>query len=181
MRSKTSILGLLSLVLMAVVFISSRPNSTEADYGFNPGEQLPSIEVKGVRWLSDLHDDSLSYVVVWSKGDAVSRAVSSWVSRSANNPNVGVYSICLDANQTDTDLISLLDDVTPGTRVLGLRSGDVNKKDLKVLRENADGYLFVVRRGSIKKALKTTEAWPQISSGADLLKERAVFGIHDLL
>lgn len=180
MRSKTSILGLLASVATVVLLAAARPNASEADFGFNPGEQLPSVEVEGVRWLSDLQYDSISYVVVWSKGDAVSRAVSAWISRSANNPGVGTYSICLDADQTDTRLISLLDNVSPEAELLGLQSQSVDKKDLKVLKDNADGYLFIVRNGVIQRTLRTSEAWLLISSGADLLKEPTVFGVSAL-
>ena len=169
MRSKTTILGLLASVVAAVIFMSARPSGSEADYGFNPGEQLPSVEVEGVRWLSDLHFDSLSYVVVWSKGDAVSRAVSAWVSRNADNSGAVAYSICLDADKTDARIISQLDNVSDDTELLGLQTGDVNKRDLRVLKENAEGYLFVVKEGVIQKALKTAEVWPLISSGTVIL------------
>lgn len=176
MRSKTTILGLLVSVLMGTLFVAARPTASEADYGFNPGEQLPSIEVEGVRWLSDLQYDSMSYVVVWSKDDAVSRAVASWVSRSANNSGVGAYSICLDADQTDTRLIASLDNTSHGAELLGMKSGSTDKQDLKVLKDNAEGRLFIVKKGVIQRALKTDEAWSLISSGTDLLKEPAVFG-----
>ena len=175
MRSKTTILGLLASVVAAIVFMAARPSGASADFGFNPGEQLPSVEVEGVRWLSDLQYDNVSYVVVWSKGDAVSRAVSAWVSRSANNSGATVYSICLDADKTDASIISRLDNVSEGTELLGLKSESVDKQDLRVLKDNAEGYLFVVKKGFIQKALKTTEVWPYISSGADLIKDQAVF------
>ena len=180
MRSKTTILGLLVSVLMGTLFVAARPTASEADFGFNPGEQLPSIEVEGIRWLSDLRYDSISYVVVWSKGDAVSRAVASWVSRSANNPGIGAYSICLDADQTDTRLIASLDRTSHGAELVGLKSEGTDKQDLSVLKDNAEGRLFIVKKGVIQRALNTGEAWSLIASGTDLLNEPAVFGASAL-
>ena len=166
-------------VFAALFLVSAKNSGVTPDVGFRPGEQLPSVEVEGVRWFSDLRYDSISYVVVWSKDDALSRAVSAWVSRSAADSAVGTYSVCVDSDQTDAQLFSLLDAVTPDTEVLGLGAKGVNKRDLKAFKKEAVGRLFVVKQGVISDVLDTETVWQMISSGADLLKERAVFGAEN--
>ena len=168
MRSKTIILGLLAVAVTAVLS-AGRPRGAAVEYGYAPGEQLPSVEVDGVRWLSDLQYDSLSYVVVWSKDDAIARAVNARVSQS----EAKTYSICVDASPSDARVIALLDHVSPKAELLGAQSEKADQEDLKALRTNAEGCLFVVCNGVIRQTLQTSEIWPLLASGADQLKEPA--------
>ena len=163
MRSKTTILGLLAAALLAILLMSASPAKEEAGYGYAPGEQLPSVEAGGIRWLSDLKYDSLSYVVVWSKEDAVARAVSSWLSRAESHTGAAVHSLCTDLDSSDAKLLSLLDNVSPGAQVTGLKSETGERSDLKQLRDKAEGRVFVLRSGVIQSVTPAAEAWKAIA------------------
>lgn len=163
MRSKTFALGTLAATAM-LMLMSGREITADTDYGYDEGEQLPSIEVGGVKWLSDLKYDDRSVVVFWSSEDPVSRAVNAWISRNSREGQK-VYSVCTDLSRKDASLFAELDNVNPRAELIGTVDQDSRRQNLRSLMSNAAQTVFFVKDGVIQDRMTTDRMWQRITSG----------------
>ncbi len=164
MRSSTFVLGMLTLAIALPLMSGKVVSTADADYGYDKGELLPSIEVGGVRWLNDLKNEEQSIVVFWSSDDPESRAVNAWVSRSATDDQV-VYSVCTDLSTSEASLLLELDNVNPRVELIG-GLGYKSKKDNLWSQTNGWAHtVFYAQRGVILDKVTANALWRCISSG----------------
>lgn len=173
MRSKTFVLGTVMAGVM-LTLMSGREVSADADQGYGKGELLPSIEVGGVRWLSDLKYDDRSIVVFWSSDDPESRAVNAWISHNAPEGQE-VYSICTDLNKNDAGLFAELDNVNPRVELIGAVNHDSERQDLRSLMVNAAHTVFFVQEGVIQDRVAVKKMWQKINNSDNQKKKGSVY------
>lgn len=153
MRPKTLVLGALATIILALMSSSGREIPEVADRGFNPGEMLPSIEVKD------------AIVVVWSKDDAVSRLVNSWASHHFMQSDYELISLCIDANQEETELLSQWDKVDNSMSVIGFDEGEAERRRMsRDLAVKGQGKIFFTQNGVIQEVYTAEEVWQRIQN-----------------
>lgn len=168
MRQKTILLGLL-FVASLFVLMSARVLTDNVDYGFDLGENMPSIMVDGKDLTAEFSDEPEAILVVWSVGDATSRVVHSWITNHRGRvSDIPVYSICLDADQQEAEYLALLDNAYLGLEELwGARSG--SGKSGKVLRELASkgsAMIYQTTYGKIQSVEPASMLWQRIQREA---------------
>lgn len=164
MRSKTFVLGIVMFLCLIPLLGSGTRDGVRPLSGLNTGEQMPSIRVKGIDWFRpNTTKDSSSILIVWSKEDAVSRIVNAWLSRTSDS-NTNVYSICIDADQTDAELYARADNVNPDTKVLGACDSDELRRELKGLTKSGQSSVFFTDNGVIKAVKSTSDFWLDIQT-----------------
>lgn len=163
MRSKTFVLGFVALLMLVPPLLGSRAVSDQPEFGLSAGETVPSIKVEGVDWFRhDNADEDSAVLVVWSKEDAVSRIVNAWLSHSDHSAHV--YSICIDADQTDAELYARADNVNPDTRILGAWNSEELRQELRTLIKSAPSTVFFTDNGVIHAVKAAADIWHEIQT-----------------
>lgn len=168
MRSKTFVLGMLSMmfVAFATLFISAADTSANPGVGYNPGEKMPSIKVDDID-LQDISADDATLVVLWSKRDAKSRMVNSWLSSSSQDRKV--VSICVDADTEEARLYADIDGVSEDVTVKG---GNQSEELIKALGMTKGLKSLVVENGVIVETNTVAMAWDQLANTESKFSER---------
>lgn len=163
MRSKTFVLGIVMLLCLIPLLGLGKGDGKQPLSGLNTGEMMPSIKVEGIDWFRQNADKDSSILVVWSKNDAISRVVNAWVSRTSDS-NTSVYSICIDADQTDAELYARADNVNPDTKILGAYNSDKLRQELRELAKSGSNTVFFTDNGVIKAIKPTSDFWQDIQT-----------------
>lgn len=160
MRSKTFVLGSISLVfvMFVMLFVSATDRSANPGAGYNPGECVPSIKVDDID-LQEMSADGMTLVVLWSKCDAKSRVVNSWLS-GIGSPH-RVISVCVDADTEEAMLYAEVDGVSDDTLIKG---GNQSEELLKALGMTKELKSLMIEDGIIVNVTPIITTWEQLAN-----------------
>ena len=153
-------------VAFATLFVSATDTSAEPGMGYNPGEKMPSIKVDDID-LQDISAEDATLVVLWSKRDAKSRMVNSWL--SSNSQDSRVVSICVDADTEEARLYADIDGVSQDITVKGMSQSE---RLVEALGMTKGLKSLVVKNGVIVEVNMVAMAWDQLADTKSKFSER---------
>ena len=152
-------------VAFATLFISAADTSADPGIGYHPGEKKPSIKVDDID-LQEVSANEATLVVLWSKRDAKSRMVNSWLSSSFEHQ---VVSICVDADTAEARLYADIDGVSADVTV---RGGSQSEKLIEALGMTKGLKSLMVENGVIVETNTVSMTWDQLANTESEFSER---------
>ncbi|WP_298629973.1 hypothetical protein [uncultured Porphyromonas sp.] len=162
MRLKTMLLGML-VAPISLLLLSGRESSRDADKGFNPGEQIPSMMVDGCDLAETLANEPKAVLVIWSVDDATSRVANAWACNSANlrATDTPVYSICLDGDETTATLYAKMDGAKENVAPIGLE-GEKLRGGTSQLVSRGSGKVYYISYGIVERVMSAETLFNKI-------------------
>ncbi|CQB87962.1 Uncharacterised protein [Chlamydia trachomatis] len=156
------LLGML-VAPISLLLLSGRESSRDADKGFNPGEQIPSMMVDGCDLAETLANEPKAVLVIWSVDDATSRVANAWACNSASlrAPDTPVYSICLDGDETTATLYAKMDGAKENVAPIGLQ-GEKLRGGTSLLASRGSGKVYYTSYGIVERVVSAETLFNEI-------------------
>ena len=156
------LLGML-VAPISLLLLSGRESSRDADKGFNPGEQIPSMMVDGCDLAETLANEPKAVLVIWSVDDATSRVANAWACNSANlrAADTPVYSICLDGDETTATLYAKMDGAKENVAPIGLQ-GEKLRGGASLLASRGSGKVYYISYGIVERVMSAETLFEKI-------------------
>lgn len=148
---------------ISLLLLSGRESSRDADKGFNPGEQIPSMMVDGCDLAETLANEPKAVLVIWSVDDATSRVANAWACNSASlrAPDTPVYSICLDGDETTATLYAKMDGAKENVAPIGLQ-GEKLRGGTSLLASRGSGKVYYTSYGIVERVVSAETLFNEI-------------------
>ena len=156
------LLGML-VAPISLLLLSGRESSRDADKGFNPGEQIPSMMVDGCDLAETLANEPKAVLVIWSVDDATSRVANAWACNSANlrATDTPVYSICLDGDETTATLYAKMDGAKENVAPIGIE-GEKLRGGTSQLVSRGSGKVYYTSYGIVERVMSAETLFNEI-------------------
>ena len=156
------LLGML-VAPISLLLLSGRESSRDADKGFNPGEQIPSMMVDGCDLAETLANEPKAVLVIWLVDDATSRVANAWACNSASlrATDTPVYSICLDGDETTATLYAKMDGAKENVAPIGLQ-GEKLRGGTSLLASRGSGKVYYTSYGIVERVVSAETLFNEI-------------------